>query len=58
MCFIQDGSTPLMTASFNGHVDIVRILIEAQAQVNIQTKVYVHYNLLKSTDFTLSHNFD
>ena len=28
-----------MTASFNGHVDIVRILIEAQAQVNTQKEV-------------------
>ena len=25
-----------MTASFNGHSDIVKILIEAQAQVNMQ----------------------
>ena len=37
--FIQDGSTPLMVASFYGHVGIVRILIEAQAQVNTQREV-------------------
>ena len=28
-----------MTASCNGHVDIVRILIDAQAQVNTQSEV-------------------
>ena len=39
VCFIQNGETPLMTASFEGHVDIVRILIEAQAQVNTQKEV-------------------
>ena len=38
----QDGWTPLMIASFNGHVDIVRILTEAQAQINIQNEVYTN----------------
>ena len=28
-----------MTASFNGHVDIVRTLIEAEVQVNTQEEV-------------------
>ena len=28
-----------MTASFDGHVDIVRVLINAQAQVNTQSEV-------------------
>ena len=35
----QDGWTPLMRASFGGLVDIVRILIEAKAQINIQKEV-------------------
>ena len=35
----QNGWTPLMRASFDGHVDIVRILIEAKAQINIQEEV-------------------
>ena len=35
----QNGVTPLMAASFHGHVDIVRMLIEAKAQVNTQYKV-------------------
>ena len=29
-----------MTASFEGHVDIVRLLIEAKAQVNTQGEVW------------------
>ena len=32
-----------MTASFGGHVDTVRILIEAKAEVNIQNKVLCLY---------------
>ena len=37
--YTQDGRTPLMVASFNGHVDIVRILIEAKVQINTQQEV-------------------
>ena len=37
--YTQSGVTPLMTASFDGHVDIVRILIEAKAQINTQNEV-------------------
>ena len=36
---IQDGWTPLMAASFSGHVDVVLVLIEANADVNQQSKV-------------------
>ena len=36
---IQTGWTPLMKASFEGHVDIVRLLIEAKAQINTQEEV-------------------
>ena len=39
MCFIQMGETPLITASYNGHVDIVKTLIEAKAQINTQDEV-------------------
>ena len=31
--------TPLMAASLNGHVDVVRVLLEAHAHVNQQAKV-------------------
>ena len=34
-----------MVASFEGHVDIVRMLIDAKAQVNIQEEVHVHVHV-------------
>ena len=36
----QDGWTALHAAAKKGKVDVVRLLIEAQALVNIQTKVH------------------
>ena len=39
----QSGRTPLMAASFYGHVDIVRILIEAEAKVDAKDKVCYSY---------------
>ena len=35
----QNGWTPLMRASFEGHIAIVRLLVEAKAQLNRQTEV-------------------
>ena len=43
-----------MTASFEGHVDIVRILIEAKAQINTQNKVCCSYH--QKTHYTTHHN--
>ena len=37
---LQDGWTALHLAAQEGKVDVVRLLTEAQAQVNIQTEVY------------------
>ena len=31
---LQDDRTPLFTASFNGHLDVVKALIEGGAEVN------------------------
>ena len=40
----QDGWTALHLAAHNGKVDVVRLLLtEAQALVNIQTKVHSHH---------------
>ena len=41
MCqtYSQNGWTPLMKASFEGHVDIVRLLIEVKAQINTKKEV-------------------
>ena len=36
---MQDGDTPLNCASFNGHVTVVRLLLERKAGVNICNKV-------------------
>ena len=36
---LQDGWTPLMTASAEGHLDVVKILIEAGANVNDTNEV-------------------
>ena len=38
-----------MIASREGHVDIVRLLIEAKAQVNIQKEVWSQENTLHNT---------
>ena len=39
--YIQDGVTALYLAAQEGRVDIVRLLIEAKAQINIQRTVYI-----------------
>ena len=42
----QNGWTALHLAAQEGKVDVVRLLTEAQAQVNIRTKVKVMFVLL------------
>ena len=39
---LQDGRSPLYTASFNGHLDVVKTLMEAGANINQANKVHVH----------------
>ena len=36
----QDGVTALHVAAQQGKVDVVRLLIDAEAQINIQTEVH------------------
>ena len=36
---LQDGWRPLFTASANGHLDVVKTLLEAGANINEATKV-------------------
>ena len=49
---VQDGWTPLMAASFEGHADIVQTLIEAKAQINTQEEVYAVPTTRKDTAHT------
>ena len=44
-----------MTASFEGHADIVQTLIEAKAQINTQKKVYTVPTARKYTTHTHTH---
>ena len=47
MClYTQDGWTALHWAAHEGKVDVVRLLTEAQAQINIQTEVYTLYTIM------------
>lgn len=38
-CYVQNGWTPLHMSSQEGHVDVVSVLIEANAHVNQKTEV-------------------
>ena len=49
LCFIvcacndminYDGTTAISYAAMNGHIDIVRLLVKANADLNLQDKVY------------------
>ena len=51
---LQYGRTPLMAASFEGHVDIVRVLIEAKAQINTLDEVC--YILLQPENTLYDHH--
>ncbi len=37
---MQDGQSPLWVASYEGHEKCVELLIEADAKINLQSKVY------------------
>ena len=41
--YTQDGFNALYMAAHEGKVDVVRLLTEAQAQINIQTEVHTLY---------------
>ena len=48
VCVSQCGRTALMIAAENGHSDIVTVLLEAGANVNIQDHVSAHLVRKKS----------
>lgn len=45
---VQDGWSPLMIASFNGHIEVVRVLVKAHADLNKKSKVIIMCVPLKS----------
>ena len=53
---IQDGDTALNVASYNGHVELVQLLLHNNADVNIQDKVrniYENINFNTATTIIL-----
>ena len=40
---LQKGNTALHIASLAGHEDIVKLLVEHEAKINVQAQVIVHY---------------
>ena len=40
-CILQDGNTPLILASWNGHPEIVELLIRSDADINALGRVSV-----------------
>ena len=36
---LQDGVTPLIVASHKGHTSVVKLLLEAKAEIDVQNKV-------------------
>ena len=47
LVYLQDGATALYAASLNGRIEVVRILIEGGADVNIRKRV-CHLTILSS----------
>ena len=56
MCFCsQDGCTALHLAAQEGQVDVVKLLTEAKAHVNLQTEV--HVCIIYTIPYLDSHSF-
>ena len=51
----QDGSTPIAEASYAGHADIVKTLIESEADVGIARKVRARHEWASARMVVTSH---
>ena len=50
---VQDGSTALLVAAHKGHCGIVRMLLEAKANVNVKAKVSESDSACVVTEFVM-----
>ena len=46
LIFGQNELTPLITASYNGHVDVVNVLLQHGANVHLQNKVKLTFVII------------
>ena len=53
---IQIGFTPLHYASWNGHTDIVKLLIDHGAHIDVPTKVGVNIYLATCMTYIVTHS--
>jgi hypothetical protein len=51
---LQDGTTPVYIASQNGHVDVLRVLVDCKADVNRATEVTFFLSHTVSTAIALA----
>lgn len=49
IALIQYGHTALMVASFNGHAEVVKKLIHANADIDIQAPVSIYLFLVQAS---------
>ena len=56
MC-LQDGDTPLSWASYKGHTETVKFLVENKADINAKDKVSMPCmtSMIKVTEFDYQH---
>ena len=47
MLYFKDGGSALMIASQNGYTDTVKCLIDAKAQLDLQTNASIIYHLAR-----------
>ena len=59
LSIIQDGWTALMMASYNGHTEVVKVLVEAKADLNItdQVNLIINYLLTLTIDVYCDYFF-
>ena len=57
MLFTQIGWTPLMAASFYGHGDVVKMLIETKADIDTQDAVRTLFIPLENMQHIIAQSF-